>query len=197
MLNTVVLVLYAGLFAYHCWISGQKQWLLASALLGMVSSWWLSGVLSGFVYQHGSLLLYLTPMWVSLGSLFFFVNTWRYHRATQVFYAEPPCSPYLVYLAVSGMMLHLAWLVPLLWAQHQYPEGMSYYVLQGLLQMYFLQPLYWVLLQWCLMLLFFVAQRWRKTPVVVVSMGQLQFAFLFGLCAVSAYVISDLSKYLR
>lgn len=43
----------------------------------------------------------------------------------------------------------------------------------------------------------FVVGRWRKTPLTIVSMGQLQFAFLFGLLAVSAYVIHDLLRYLQ
>ena len=45
--------------------------------------------------------------------------------------------------------------------------------------------------------MFFVVQRWRKTPLTIVTMAQLQIAFLFGLLAVSAYVVHDLLRYVQ
>ena len=45
--------------------------------------------------------------------------------------------------------------------------------------------------------MFFVVERWRKSPLTIITMAQLQFAFLFGLFAVTAYVIHDLSRYLQ
>lgn len=197
MLSLVVMCVYVGLFAYFVLRSDLKQWLTGALVLAAGGSWLLSSVLPGFVYYHGSAFLNLAALYITLSSLFFFVNQWHYHSATGVFYAEPGCPPYLVYLAVSGMMMHLAWLIPLLWSTYQYPDGLSTYSLLGLLQLYFLQPIYWILAQWSLMAMFFVVGRWRKTPLTIVSMGQLQFAFLFGLLAVSAYVIHDLLRYLQ
>ena len=196
MLATVVLLIYAGLFVFYTYRSGLKQWLFATVVLALASLWLLSNLAPGMVYHHGMGLLYLLPMWVCLGSLFFFVNQWRYHSGRQVFYAEPVCPPYAVYLAVSGMMLNLAWLIPVLWSSFQYPDGLSFYSMMGLLQLYFLQPVYWILVQWTLMLMLHLAQKWHHTPVLIISIGQLQFAFLFGLIAVSVYVVKDLAGYL-
>lgn len=195
MITSIVLMVYAGLFAWHAYKSEQKQWLMGAIVLGLGSAWLMSNLLPGFVYNHFSALIYLLPLWVSLSSLFFFVGKWRYHSATKVFYAEPPCSPYLVYLAVSGMMMHLAWLIPLLWSSYQYPNGLSFYSSMSLGQLYLLQPLYWIVAQWCLMLILHLAQAWHRSPVVLISVTQLQFSFLFSLLAVSVYLISDFTNY--
>ena len=197
MLSTVVVCVYVGLFVYFTVRSGLRQWLTGALVLAAGGSWLLSNLLPGFVYYHGSAFLNLAVLYITLSSLFFFVNHWHYHAATGVFYAEPDTPPYLVYLAVSGMMMHLAWLIPLLWSTYQYPQGLSSYSLLGLLQLYFLQPIYWICAQWSLMVMFFVVERWRKSPLTIISMAQLQFAFLFGLFAVTAYVIHDLSRYLQ
>lgn len=197
MLSTVVVCVYVGLFVYFAVRSGLRQWLTGALVLAAGGSWLLSNLLPGFVYYHGSAFLNLAVLYITLSSLFFFVNHWHYHSATGVFYAEPDTPPYLVYLAVSGMMMHLAWLIPLLWSSYQYPEGLSSFSLLGLLQLYFLQPIYWIGAQWSLIAMFFVVERWRKSPLTIITMAQLQFAFLFGLFAVTAYVIHDLSRYLQ
>lgn len=197
MLSTVVILIYAGLFFYYAHTNGHTQWMLATIGLGMGSMWLLASVLPGFVYHHAILFLYLLPLWISLGSLFFFVNHWRYHAATRVFYAEPPCSPYLMYLALTGMTLHLAWLVPMASALYQHPDGLSPYVLMGLLQLYFLQPVYWILIQWLIMGMFAWVARMRATPVHYLTISQIQISFLVGLMAVSVYIVDDLLRYLR
>ena len=197
MLSSFVVCVYVGLFAYFVVRSELKHWLTGALVLAAGGSWLLSSLLPGFVYVHGSAFLNLAVLYITLSSLFFFVNHWHYHSATGVFYAEPGTPPYLVYLAVSGMMMHLAWLIPLMWSTYQYPEGLSTYALLGLLQWYVLQPMYWILAQWSLMAMFFVVQRWRKSPLTIVTMAQLQIAFLFGILAVSAYVVHDLLRYMQ
>ena len=197
MITNSIIYIYLGLFVYFACKSGLKQWLWASVVLGLATMWFLADLLPGFVYHNTGLVLHASIFCITLGSLFFFVNDWHYHSATKVFYAEPGCSPYLVYLAITGMLFHLVWLILLGWSSYQYPNGLSSFSLMALLQLYFLQPVYWIVMQWSVMLMLAWAARWRQMPVTVVSMTQIQLCFLIFLLSLSVYVVSDLSQYLR
>ena len=197
MLTTIIILVYAALFAYYVYQSGQSQWLLSSIALALGSTWLLASVLPGFAYHHATLFLHSLPLCMCLGSLFFFVNRWQYHQATKVFYAEPPCHPYLLYLAITGMTLHLAWLIPMAAVLWQYPEGLSLYLLLSLLQLYGLQPVYWILIQWSMMLVLAALGRLQAKSVHYVTIAQIQMSFLIALLAVVVYVCHDFLNYLR
>ncbi len=197
-LDKIIITLYLALFVWQCMRHAQVQWLWGAVALwfgfGLLLAQHLPGIW-GIGRWAG---IYQPYFYISLASLFFFVTHWRWHRPSQRFYADPKCSPYLIYLAISGMLLHLAWLIVLLIGLWRYPNGVSSYVVLSLAQLYVLQPSYWIMIQWCLMAVLWAFQRqFVHTRLLCFSVQQLQAAFFSGLLAWMAYVVMDLSHYVR
>lgn len=212
-LEYAVIAVYLGLFGYHCWKSRQWHWLAGAVVLwlgmGALSASvlpWITGIPlwrnamgagvigAPFIPLKASL---LQPyFFVTFASLFFMVNHWCWHRKLKIWFADPRLSAYLIYLAISGLLLHLSYLIVLLAAVWTYPNGVSIWVCASLLQLYLLSPISWIGLQWTLMALFWVWRRlFNRGRVVWFTTPLLQGTVLAALMMMVAWVLRDMLRY--
>lgn len=85
------------------------------------------------------------------------------------------------------------WLILLL-AFLSYPEGLTPRILPSLLDLYLLQPVYWLAMQMLLMAVFLLHRKISHQPANVFSIRQIQSALLIVMFAQTVYAFSGLFK---
>lgn len=147
-INASFVFIYTIVFIWQCVHCRQWVWLISSVAIWMAlnecSIWLLPGL--GTIPLMGS--LFLCHFYVFAGSMaVLFFRQYSRHKA----------SVYLELLLQSSVILHVSWLILIILAWWQYPNGLSLMFANGLIQMYLWQPAFWLTSQWLLMLLWWLA----------------------------------------
>ncbi len=190
--STWLLVAYVLIFIYCAYRDGQFQWLWGSVFvwlgLGALGARLLPGILG--IAQFAT--FYTPHLYIAIGSLFFFVNHWQKLPGLSMWYARST-SMFIGLFAVSGalMLTALTLLTGIIWLGA--PGTLRAYLLPILMQMYLLEPLFWIGLQTLLMALFFVHRVFiEKRSANVFSNAQLQVGLLLALLVQTAWIVSSL-----
>jgi hypothetical protein len=198
MLNQIIITLYCTFFIYHCFYRQQFQWLWASVAIGigfsaLLGRMLLPGILGITAFNS----LYLIYSFITVASLFFWMNHWRYDKESKKFQDSGNLGWYLPCLAVSGFLMLLAYLTLLLLFYSVYPDGFSGFFLMSHLQAYFLQPTYWIVSQWALMVvMFMLCKRINKESRLSLHYGQMQLFYFLSFIMQLAYLAWDVRQYM-
>ena len=187
-----ILAAYIVLFVAAAFKSGQFQWLWAGILL------WLGCSTIGAVLLPGILgITYLSPLYIphfyiTVGSLFFFVNHWQKQPEAGRWHARD-AGGFISLFAVSGMVMTGVFALIALLVYARFPTGITPYVMPVLLQMYALKPVYWFAAQGCIMLVFYLHRSLlAHEPANRFSSRQIQAGILMALVFQTAYIVCEL-----
>lgn len=215
MITWLIIALYITAFIYISFSARQFNWLWGSVVL------WLGfGVLGAKILPglwgitHPASLLH-PYFYIALSSIFFFVNHWKHqrlphiligkneqgeitsqHKRIPVFVSDPQVGALSAFWAVSGLILHLAFLLIVLLALWQYPEGNSTFALLSLLQMYFLHPIFWIGAHSLLIALMWLTRAIRQNRFAIISYEDLALLFLSSLMLCTLYVLYDVTHFI-
>ncbi|OSI13267.1 hypothetical protein BWD07_01415 [Neisseria canis] len=188
------LLLYIAVFLYTSFKEGMFQWLWASVLLWLGISVLLGKVLPGVAGLTHVTAFYVPHFYITVASLFFFVHKWFRVPEKNVWITDS--GVFISLFAVTGALMQVAFwcLCGLVWLN--YPHGISVYILPALLQMYVLEPEYWIGMQILLILLFYLHRVVvEKQPGNVFSLGQLQSGFLLSLLFQVVWVAASMPHF--
>ncbi|EGV37231.1 membrane protein [Neisseria weaveri] len=154
-LNFWLAGLYIVVFLAAAFRAGEFQWLWASVLLwlgvGIIGAKLLPGIW-GITRLSP---LYLPHLYVTLGSLFFFLNRWKKTEQPGGWHFEGG-SVFLSLFAVSNVLLSLVFLLFGVMVWYQFPNGITAYIAAAMLNIYVLKPGYWFIAQAVLMSVFYL-----------------------------------------
>lgn len=188
------LLVYIGVFLYASFKEGMFQWLWASVLLWLGLSILFGKVLPGLAGITHITAFYVPQFYIAVASLFFFVHKWHRVPGKSLWIAN--AGVFISLFAVTGILMHAAFLCLCSLAWLNYPHGMSAYILPALLQMYALEPEYWIGMQVLLMVLFYLHRvTVEKQPGNVFSLGQLQSGFLLSLLYQVVWVAASMPHF--
>lgn len=185
----LIIILFVLLFFVQTLRRHQFNWFwFAVAIwlaLGLLSARILPNIL-GITHLTNA---YLAHGYVFVGSIFFFLNsTFRQPERAATWHA-PQAGGYLTLLAISGLCLHVAFVIMWILTWWTYPQGYSAMLPAKLLAMYVFDPFFWFGMQFLLMLLFALHRAIRRDALDVFSAAQIQVGVLLGLLWQSLYVM--------
>ena len=190
--NLWCIAAYFSLFVIAVMQSRSLLWALSALSLllaaGGLALWLAPGVLSPFSLS----ILYMPQLYIApAGMLFLFL---RSKSLPDRSHYQTACPPLPALLAQTGTAMTLAhWLILLL-AFLSYPEGLTPRILPSLLDLYLLQPVYWLAMQMLLMAVFLLHRKISRQPANVFSIRQIQSALLIVMFAQTVYAFSGLFK---
>lgn len=186
-LNNWAITAFIAIFCIQTMRKQQFQWLWFSVVvwlaLGLFSAYILPNVMG--ITEMAN--LYLAHGYAFLGSIFFFLNA--VERVPQPENGErkftkwhsPKAGNWLTLFAVSGLVMHSAFIVLTILVWLQYPAGFTPILFARLWSLYMLNPLYWYAIQSLLMFLMVWHRTGTREPISVFSFGQIQMIFLICL----------------
>lgn len=216
MITWLIIVLYIAAFIHIAFRSGQFNWLWGSVILwlgfGILGAKVLPGI---WGITHSASLLH-PYFYISLASIFFFINHWQYQSLPKllivnrrsknayctrsnksVFVSDPQVSSLCTFWAVSSLILHLAFLLILLLSLWHYPEGNSSFALLSILQMYFLHPIFWIGAHSLLMLLMWLTRIKHCQGITFIEPEDLALLFLSSLLLCIIYIMYDAMRFIE
>ncbi|MDO4226128.1 MULTISPECIES: hypothetical protein [Neisseria] len=184
---------YIAVFFTAVFKAGEFQWLWGSVLLwigfGVAGARLLPGVW-GITHLAP---LYIPHFYITLASLFFFVNHWKRAPEKKMWQAEN-ANGFISLFAVSGMLMSIVFAALVLMVYSRFPGGITPYVLPALLQLYALKPAYWFGMQAVIMVVFYLHRKVIAGETANrFSSRQLQLGFLLALLFQTACVVAALS----
>ncbi|MDO4641631.1 MAG: hypothetical protein Q4A84_08040 [Neisseria sp.] len=174
------LIVYIGIFLITAYKEGMFQWLWASVLLWLGTGMLMGKLLPGMAGITHLSAFYAPQFYITIASLFFFVHKWHKSPDKKLWVAD--AGTFISLFAVSGALMQIAFMCLLGLAWINYPHGLSSYILPALLQMYALEPIFWIGMQILMILLFYLHRvSVEKQQGNIFSSGQLQSGFLLAL----------------
>ena len=194
-LNLWFLATYITIFFVLSFRARQFQWLWGSILLwlgfGLIGSRLLPGI---WGITHIST-LYMPQLYIVLASVFFFMYEWR-KLPQKGWYKNRSCNVLLSLFAVSGVLMHLAYVSLLILIWMMFPGGVTPYVFPAVLELYIFNPINWMMAQFLIIILFYLHRtRVCHQPANQFSFTQLQGGVLLALCFQVAFVIASLVRF--
>lgn len=187
------LLVYICIFLIIAYKEGMFQWLWGSILLWLGLGLLMGRVLPGVAGITHVTAFYVPQFYITVASLFFFVHKWHRLPDKNMWIAD--AGVFVSLFAVSGMLMNAAFLCLLGMVWLNYPGGLSTYILPALLQMYVLEPEYWIGTQALMMILFYLHRvAVEKQPGNVFSLGQLQSGFLLSLLYQTAWIVASVLR---
>lgn len=188
-----VSAVYITVFLTAVFRAGEFQWLWGSVLLwigfGVAGARLLPGVW-GITHPAP---LYIPHLYITLASLFFFVNHWKRVPGKNMWQAEN-ANGFISLFAVSGMLMSIVSAALVLMVYSRFPGGITPYMLPALLQLYALKPAYWFGMQAVIMVVFYLHRKVIAGETANrFSSRQLQLGFLLALLFQTACVVAALS----
>lgn len=186
-MNLWAISLFTLIFIVQTMRRHQFQWLWFA-----VAVWLSLGILSGRVLPHILGIttwtnLYLVHFYAFLGSVFFFINSVEKlpkpenkQNAAQMWHS-PKAGVWLTLFALSGLVMHVAFLIWSVLVWWVYPEGYTSLLLIRLLFLYVSEPVYWYSLQLLIMLIFALHRLMVREALHVFSLPQLQMGLMLCL----------------
>ena len=146
---------YALVFLLLIFRGGMFQWFWGSVILWLGVSYLGSLLLPGiWGFTHVGP-LFIPHFYLTLASLFFFVDFWK-KAPEEPFWQADSRHVLLSLFAVSNIVMTAAFLVILGVIAYRYPTGISVLAIPALLKFYALKPIYWFLLQLTMIGVFYV-----------------------------------------
>lgn len=186
-LNHLAITAFIAIFCIQTMRRQQFQWLWFSVVVWLVFGLFSAHILPNVMGITEMPNLYLAHGYAFLGSIFFFLNA--VERVPQPENSErkfmtwhsPSAGKWLTLFAVSGAVMHAAFLLlaGLVWLQ--YPDGYTPILPARLWSLYMLNPLYWYSIQLLMMGLLALHRVMTRESVGVFSFGQIQAIFLICL----------------
>ncbi|MBP6563610.1 MAG: hypothetical protein KA214_09085 [Neisseriaceae bacterium] len=187
-INLIVAALFAACFVWQAAKYQETKWLLASLGLWVGFTFMLSSLLpSAYTPNTG---LYHSHIAMFIGSLIYFVNQVRWDKKNRLIRFNPSSGPFLPYLAMALLFMHLGFAVLSAWVWWLYPAGLTYFAIYSLLQLYLLQPTYFMGMTLTLTALMML--RAHLTHTRAMTGKALQMAFLWGFFSTGLYIVLDL-----
>ncbi|MBP6345330.1 hypothetical protein AB8Q18_09760 [Neisseriaceae bacterium CLB008] len=187
-INLIVAALFAALFVWQCAQYRETKWLLASLILWLGFTFNLSSTLPS-VYTFSNA-LYHSHVAIFIGSLIYFINQVRWDKKNRLIRFNPASGPFLPYLAMALVFMHLGFAALSAWVWWLYPAGLTYFAAYSLPQLYLLQPTYFMGMTLSLTGLMMIRARAKNTRALTGT--ALQCAFLWGFFSTALYIVLDL-----
>lgn len=179
------------LFAVQTLHRRRFGWLMTASLLWLLSLcaavWWLSS--SPILLHDGSLFVHAMELSLLLAHGYVFVSGLLF--LATAFKKQPENRPaywfntrgdvFLTLLAISGLMMHAAFVLLALITTFQYPQGMSVFYPALLLQLYAFDPINWYGCQALLMALFYLHRLLFGGRADGFSLSQISLGLLLAL----------------
>ncbi len=196
MITETVVAVYLILFVGLCFYHQQFQWLWASVLLWLGFSTIVGNLMLPNVFHFTQFNSMIFPyFYIGLGSLFYFTQHYAQHKDQQ---HSKNIGMYLPFLATSSLAMSASYLLLLGMFWMSYPQGSSSFFLFSQLQMYFLQPVYWIGAQWFLMAtMLLYAKIFSKGQPLRLTAVQWQLMVLFSIIYQLAYLYWDVSNFMK
>lgn len=189
--TAVFLIVYSAVFIWQAVYCRCWQWLIAALVLhyGLL--------IAGVRLFPGLGLRYYYPYFYTLiGSLFFFVNAWKWLPEKRYFYGNPfQVSPLLVLWAVGNALLHLAFFILFLSAKWIAPPATAAFLRLSLLQLYLLQPVWWIVAHATVMLLLYLNRAEKQQQVLYLTPRTLRGGFWAAVLLVFSYAAADMYRF--
>ncbi len=197
MINQIVVSFYFILFIAHCFKHHQLQWLWGSVILGLGFGFIGQFILPGIIGMVSFNNWYIVYFYITIASLFHFVNHWKFDKTGKEWINEPATGWYLSTLSISGLIMSIAYGILFCMFYFPYPYGSSQFLLLSHLQLYFLQPSFWIVSQWVLMLCIRLSCTWGDNKKVAgLNLTHLQLVFLSALLIQLAYIAWDVKNFM-
>ncbi len=187
-INLIMAACFAAGFVWQAAKYQEIKWLIASFILWLGFTFNVSGVLPG-VYTMSNA-LYHSHIAIFIGSLIYFVNQVRWDKKNRLIRFNPSSGPFLPYLAMALLFMHLGFAVLVLWVWWLYPAGLTYFAIFSLMQLYLLQPTYFMGMTLSLTALMMLRAHLQNTRAMTGT--ALQMAFLWGFFSTGLYIVLDL-----
>lgn len=194
-LEYYVIGLVVVLFIWQSYRYRHFQWLWFSVVIwlvfGLFSSYLMPRVL-GITHMPN---LFIVQFYLFAGSIFFFLNHTHKLPVSQqdktiLTWHSPKSGVWLSTFAVSGLVMHAAFLLLLVLVWLKYPAGQTPMLFAQLFRLYALDPVYWFALQAWLMILMVLHRLILRQHLCMFSFGQIQVMFLLTLVLFFFYVIN-------
>lgn len=186
---------YIGIFGWCAYRSGQFKALYAGLgawlLYALVGAYLLPGI-GGMAAS-----LYQPYLYLSVACVVLCGQNWQWHGEQQAFTVSDSVPPLLHYWAAAALTQHAAYLILLVLSWLYYPHGTSAFALLSLIQLYWLQPIWWIAVQAVLMLLLFLNRTHHTAPSLLIRAQDLQALFLSALVMMALYVVHDLWRFVN
>ncbi|PJO78293.1 hypothetical protein GJV52_09295 [Neisseria brasiliensis] len=183
-------VIYAVFFLGLIFKAEKFQWFWAAVIAWLGVGFWGAEIIPGAwgITHVGP--LFIPHFYLTIGSIFFFLNHWQKTPDGQFWQADE-AHPLLSLFAVSNALMTAVFILLAGMVWYHYPEGTSIFSMPALLAFYALEPSYWFIVQLVLMAVFYVHRvKIMKQPASLFSSRQLQSGFLMLLVVQVAVVLS-------
>ena len=192
-LESWVIGLMLSAFFWQTGRHQQFQWLWFAVVLWLVLGIFSARLLPNVLGITRIPNLFIVHFYMFMGSVFFFMNSSKRQpeksdSARILTWQNPEAGSWLTTFAVSGAVMHAAFLLLCVLVWLQYPRGYTAMLPAQLLKLYALDPVYWFSIQLLMMLLFAGHRLMLRQPVYVFSLGQIQGGFLLALILFFFYI---------
>lgn len=190
--DLLALAVYIAVFITAAFKAGQFQWLWASVLLWLGVSTIGARLLPGILGITHLAPLYIPHFYITLASLFFFINHWK-KLPEKGWWHTQEAGSFISLFAVSGLLMTTVSALFTLLVYMRFPTGITPYVMPALLQMYALKPAYWFVAQGFIMLVFYAHRSLISNESANrFSSKQIQAGILMAFLFQTAYVFNEL-----
>lgn len=180
-----IVVFYIAFFVAFALHSKHYHWLAGALFL------WVGFILIGTRplswFYSSQVFLHLPYLMIVLSSFFFFVQDWHYHSQKKCFYSNASFA--LTFFAIAGLLQHLAFLIITLISSLMSNNFIAQHVYHTQMTLYFLQPVWWIVVHFVLMGFFWTFCRYRIEPLIRIRWDDLGTVFLMAL---SINLLTDL-----
>ncbi|ASK26677.1 hypothetical protein [Neisseria chenwenguii] len=181
---------YALVWLLLIFRAGMFQWFWGSILLWLAAGFWGAQLLPGIWGITAAGPLYVPHLYLTVASLFFFVNCWQKAPEGSYWLADEKHVAVGLF-AVSNMLMTLAFFVLSAMVWYHYPTTTTAFALPAMLEFYALKPVYWFALQFVLMAVFYLHRTViMEQPTHWFGLRQLKAGFLLALLCEAATVLA-------
>lgn len=189
-LDLWILAAYISIFFTATYKSDEFQWMWGSILLWLGFGTVGARLIPGIWGITHLITLYIPHFYITLASLFFFVNRWKKIPDEKAMWHAEGSNSFLSLFAVSGMLMTIVSAMLALAVWSRFPAGITPYVFPALLQIYVLKPLYWFGMQAVIMSVFYLHRSYiMHERANRFSSSQLKLGLLLALFLQTACVL--------